>query len=96
MEQDSFDLFPNLHHFLETDKFKIDITTAKTIKDHLKTLVSNISGNFKLFIFLNYIIIFFIGLVTSSVTKPFFFLGNTSLKMKLKCNGSEISLKKTI
>lgn len=42
VEQDSFDVFPVLHDFLETNEVKIDKTTATTIKDHLKSLASNL------------------------------------------------------
>lgn len=42
VEQDSFDEFPTLHDFVETNKLKIDKTTAITIKDHLKSLALNL------------------------------------------------------
>lgn len=42
VEHGSFDTFPILHDFLETNEVKIDETTATTIKDHLKSLASNL------------------------------------------------------
>jgi CDP-diacylglycerol pyrophosphatase len=41
VEQDSFDAFPVLHDFLESNEVKIDKATATTIQDHLKSLASN-------------------------------------------------------
>ncbi len=42
VEKNSFDVFPVLHDFLETNEVKIDETTAATIKDHLTSLASNL------------------------------------------------------
>jgi len=42
VERGSFDAFPVLHDFLETNELKVDKSTATTIKEHLKSLASNL------------------------------------------------------
>ncbi|XP_054713545.1 zinc finger BED domain-containing protein 5-like [Uloborus diversus] len=40
VDQDSFDAFPTLHDFIETNEIKVDRKTAATIKDHLNAMAS--------------------------------------------------------
>ncbi|VVC29106.1 Hypothetical protein CINCED_3A021613 [Cinara cedri] len=46
LEQGSFNVFPVLHDFLETNEVNIDKSTTTTIRDHLESLSSNLRNYF--------------------------------------------------